>query len=173
MHAGALARSRYVPAMKTTRLIAVPALAGASLLALTGCIQLPPVGGTTTETQAPVTTAQPADPGTSEPGGQSEDLAGTSWTGDFNGQVTDVAFTLNEDGTVDFADWAGSAFDSPSDVWSMSGDTLELTVTQIQVDETGSDTFDVTMSGTAGDGSMSLSGQGTDGNTYELNASQD
>lgn len=150
--------------MKTTRLLAVPALAAASLLALTGCIQLPPVGGTTTETQAPDTSGDGASTG---------DLAGTSWTGDFNGQVTDVAFTLNEDGTVDFDDWAGDAFDSPGDVWSLSGDTLEMTITQISVDEAQSDTFDVSLSGTASDGSMSLSGQGTDGSTYELNATQD
>ena len=159
--------------MKTTRLLAVPALAAASLLALTGCIQLPPIGGGTTQTQAPVTgggteTEAPVTGG----GTQTGDLAGTSWTGDFNGQVTDIAFTLNEDGTVDFDDWAGDSFDSPGDVWSLSGDTLDMTVTQISVDETGSETFDVSLSGSVSGGSMSLSGQGTDGNTYELNASQ-
>ena len=54
--------------MKTTRLLAVPAIAPASLLALTGCIQLPPVGGgSTTETQAP-----------GDGGAGTVDLAGTS-----------------------------------------------------------------------------------------------
>lgn len=155
--------------MKTTRLLAVPALAGASLLALTGCIQLPPIGGAPVATQAPVVSG---DPGSGDPGAGTGDLAGTSWTGDFNGQVTDIAFTLNEDGTIDFADWAGSEFDSPGDVWTLSGDTLDMTITRISVDESGSETFDVSLSGTATDGSMSLSGEGTDGSTYELNATQ-
>ncbi len=151
--------------MKTTRLLAVPALAAASLLALTGCIQLPPMGGgTTTETEAP---------DTGDDGASTGDLAGTSWTGDFDGQVSGVAFTLNEDGTVDFDDWAGDQFDSPGDVWSLNGDTLDMTITQISVDEAQTETFDVSLSGTAADGSMSLSGQGTDGNTYELSATQD
>lgn len=156
----------YVQTMKTTRFLAVPALAAASLLALTGCIQLPPMGGgTTTETQAPVTGG---DGGT-----ESAELAGTSWTGDFNGQVTDVAFTLNEDGTIDFADWAGEEFDSPADVWSGDAGSVEITITQIKVDEESTETFDVTLSGTAADGAMSLSGEGTDGNAYEMSASQD
>ncbi|GEK81081.1 hypothetical protein [Agrococcus baldri] len=148
--------------MKKTRILALPAIAAASLLALTGCFQLPPVGGNGGTT----TTEEPSG------GTTSEDIAGTSWTGDFNGQVTGVAFTLNEDGTVDFDDWAGDSFDSPGDVWTQSGDTVELTVTQIRVDETSPETFDVTMSGTAADGTMSLTGEGTDGNTYELTATQ-
>lgn len=86
--------------------------------------------------------------------------------------MTGIAFTLNEDGTIDFDDWAGAPFDSPGDVWTLSGDTLDMTVTQISVDETGSETFDVSLSGTVSGSSMSLSGEGSDGNTYELNATQ-
>lgn len=142
--------------MKTTRILAVPALAAASLLALTGCIQLPPMGG-----------------GTGDSGVESVDLAGTSWTGDLNGQVTDIAFTLAEDGTIDFSNWAGEEFDSPGDVWALDGETLEITITQIKVDQTSDETFDVTLSGSAAGGSMSLTGEGTDGNSYDMTASQD
>ncbi|WAC66261.1 hypothetical protein OVA14_00170 [Agrococcus sp. SL85] len=154
--------------MKTSRMLAVPAIAAVSLLALTGCFQLPPMGGATTGTDA---TTEP-DGGSDDGSGDTADLAGTSWTGDFNGQVSDIAFTLNEDGTIDFSDWAGDTFDSPADVWSQDGDTIEMTITQISVDETGQESFDVTLSGSAADGSMELSGQGTDGGDYELSASQ-
>lgn len=157
--------------MKTSRMLAVPAIAAVSLLALTGCFQLPPMGGSGSNTGSGSST----DPGTGSDGGDSgdaADLAGTSWTGDFNGQVSDIAFTLNEDGTVDFSDWAGDQFDAPADVWSQDGDTIEMTITQISVDETGEESFDVTLSGSAADGSMELSGQGTDGGDYELSASQ-
>ena len=82
--------------MKTTKLLAVPALAAASLLALTGCIQMPPAtsgnsGNTGTDT------------GTDS--GATEDLAGTSWSGAIGGVVEPFGFTLNADGTVDITQW--------------------------------------------------------------------
>ncbi len=149
--------------MKTTRLLAVPALAAASLLALTGCIQLPPMGGgTTTETQAPVTGG---DGGT-----EAADLAGTSWTGAIDGVVDPLGFTLNEDGTVDITTWGDSdaTYDFPQDVWS--GDSSDLTVTITGLEEGA---FDLTVTGTADGGQMELSGEGTDGSSHTLSASQD
>lgn len=148
--------------MKTTRFLAVPALAAASLLALTGCIQLPPMGGgTTTETQAPVTGGD---------GTQSTDLAGTSWMGAIDGVVDPLGFTLNEDGTVDITTWGDSdeTYDFAQDVWS--GDASDLTVTITGLEEGA---FDLTVSGTAEGGQMDLSGEGTDGSSHTLVASQD
>ncbi|WP_405217276.1 hypothetical protein [Agrococcus sp. Ld7] len=147
--------------MKTSRILALPAVAAASLLVLTGCIQLPPIagsgGGTTTE---------PATDGGSTPA----ELAGTSWTGELEGVISPLGFTLNADGTVDITEWGstGQTYDSPGDVWS--GDASDLTVT-IQGIEEGA--FDLTASGTAEGGQMALSGQGTDGNDYTVTATQD
>jgi hypothetical protein len=143
--------------MKTTRLLAVPALAAASLLALTGCIQLPPIGGgTTTETQAPAT--------------GSGELEGTSWSGAIDGVVEPIAFTLNADGTVDITSWGGpdQTYDSPTDVWE--GDASEVSITITGLEEGA---FDATFTGSAADGSMELTGEGTDGGSYQLNATQD
>lgn len=153
--------------MKTTRLLAVPALAAASLLALTGCIQLPPVGGgTTTETQAPVTGG---DSGT-----ESGDLAGTTWTGTMGDEFATFTLVLAEDGTVDFPTWNDEPanFDSPGDVWEGDASDLSVTITQLQ-DQSGDEApFDVTFTGTAQDGQMQLQGDAPDG-TWELTASQD
>lgn len=143
--------------MKTTRLLAVPALAAASLLALTGCIQVPPVGGTGTGTE--VNTE-----------GEVVDLAGTAWTGAIPDVVDPIGFTLNEDGTVDITTWGDSdqTYDSPADVWS--GDSSDLTVTITGLEEGA---FDVTFSGTADGGQMELSGEGTDGSQHTLSATED
>ena len=147
--------------MKTTRFLAVPALAAASLLALTGCIQLPPMGGGTTETQAPVTGG--------DSGSESADLAGTSWMGAIDGVVDPIGFTLNEDGTVDITTWGDSdqTYDAPQDVWSGDASDLEVTITGL---EEGA--FDVTFTGTAEGGQMDLSGEATDGSSHTLVATQ-
>ena len=62
--------------MKKTRILALPAIAAASLLALTGCFQLPPVGGNGGDGGNGGTTQEPGNGGT-ETG---EDLAGTTST---------------------------------------------------------------------------------------------
>ncbi|MGM1028654.1 MAG: hypothetical protein ACQEWM_02140 [Actinomycetota bacterium] len=149
--------------MKTSRFLAVPALAAASLLALTGCIQLPPMGGgTTTETQAPVTGG---DSGT-----ESAELAGTSWMGAIDDVVDPIGFTLNEDGTVDITTWGSSdqSYDAPQDVWSGDASNLTVTITGLEEGE-----FDLTVSGTAEGGQMNLSGEGTDGSSHTLVATQE
>lgn len=151
--------------MKTTRILALPAIAAASLLALTGCFQLPPVGGTTT-TEAPgggTTTEEPAG------GASAEDLAGTSWTGAVDGVVDPLGFTLNADGSVDITQWGNTdqTYDFPQDQWSGDSSNLEVTITGL---EEGA--FDLTVSGTAEGGQMNLTGEGTDGNSYTLSATQ-
>lgn len=160
--------------MKTTRILALPAIAAASLLALTGCFQLPPVGGT------PTTQEQPDGGTTEEPGGEvmADDLAGTSWTGGELGpegnQFASMEFTLNADGTVDISDWnngEGGPFDSPADVWSGDSGNLTVTITQLRDQNTDDDPFDVTFTGTAAEGSMSLTGDGPDGG-WTLTATQ-
>lgn len=147
--------------MKTTKLLAVPALAAASLLALTGCIQMPPAtsgnsGNTGTDT------------GTDS--GATEDLAGTSWSGAIGGVVEPFGFTLNADGTVDITQWGDTdqQYDFPQDVWE--GDSSDLTVTITGLEEGA---FDLTVNGTAAGGAMDLSGEGTDGESYTLTATQD
>ncbi|WP_137756159.1 hypothetical protein [Agrococcus sp. SGAir0287] len=153
--------------MKTTRILALPAIAAAAVLTMTGCFQLP--GAPTTPN--PTTPAETG--GTSGGGGGTEsagDLAGTSWTGSTEVQP-DVAFTLNADGTVDFSSWGGDSFDSPADVWSGDAASVTITVTQI-VDQSSGESIDITYSGPAENGSMNLQGEGTDGNSYTLTATQ-
>ena len=147
--------------MKTTKLIAVPALAAASLLALTGCIQMPPAApGNDTGT----------DSGNGQGSSAAESLEGTSWTGGIDGVVAPFGFTLNADGTVDITQWGDTdqQYDSPQDVWE--GDSSDLTVTITGLEEGA---FDLTVTGSATDGQMDLSGEGTDGESYTLTATQD
>lgn len=157
--------------MNKTRILAVPAVAAASLLALTGCFQLPPAGNGGDQTTAPVETT-----GTGTDGGNggetSTDLAGSSWTGGELGPgFATLDFTLNADGTVDIETWNdGSGFNDPADVWS--GDASNLTLTITALGEQGSDErFDVTFTGTAENGQMNLTGQAPDGE-WTLTASQ-
>jgi hypothetical protein len=155
--------------MKTTRIVAVPALAAASLLALTGCFQLPPVGGTQT-------TEEPGGGTTQEPGGgtASDDLAGTSWSGELGPGFATMDFTLNADGTVDISDWNdgdGGPFDEDADVWSGDPSNLTVTITQLTDQNQDSESFDVTFTGTAEGGQMDLSGEAPDG-TWTLTATQ-
>ncbi|WP_306233581.1 hypothetical protein [Agrococcus beijingensis] len=141
--------------MKTTRFLALPAIAAASMLALTGCIQLPPVVGSSTGSQAPA--------------GEVEELAGSSWSGSMPGIADPFGFTLADDGTIDITVWgdSGQTYDSSADVWSGDTGDLEMTITGLE-----NDTFDVTLTGTAADGQMQLSGEGTNGTSYTLNATQ-
>ncbi|MBO1769847.1 hypothetical protein [Agrococcus sp. TF02-05] len=147
--------------MKTTKLIAVPALAAASLLALTGCIQMPPAApGNDTDT----------DTGNGSGSSAAESLDDTSWTGAIDGVVAPFGFTLNADGTVDITTWGDSdeTYDFPQDVWE--GDSSDLTVTITGLEE---GEFDLTVTGTAENGQMDLSGEGTNGSSYTLTATQD
>jgi hypothetical protein len=148
--------------MKTTKLLAVPALAAASLLALTGCIQMPP------STSGNSGTESGTDSGTGS--GATESLEGTSWSGGIDQVVAPFGFTLNADGTVDITQWGDSdqTYDSSADVWE--GDASDLTITITGLEEGA---FDLTVNGTADGGQMSLSGEGTDGNSYTLTATQD
>jgi hypothetical protein len=147
--------------MKTTKLIAVPALAAASLLALTGCIQMPPTtSGSSGDTGS--------DSGTDT--GTTAGLEGTSWSGGIDQVVAPFGFTLNADGTVDITQWGDTdqTYDSPADVWEGDESDLTVTITGLEQGE-----FDLTVTGTADGGQMDLSGEGTDGNTYTLTATQD
>lgn len=97
-------------------------------------------------------------------------LAGTTWTGS-DPMVADMTFTLDADGTVDFDDFNGDSFDSPSDVWVVVDGTLTLTVTEIQDREDGS-FVDIVYTGAADLASMQLSGVGSDGGSYALTVSR-
>lgn len=161
--------------MKKTRILAIPAVAAASLLALTGCFQLPPVGGTpggnggtTTE---PTTDGGGTEGGGTEDGSSAEDLAGTSWSGDLGPGFATFDFMLNSDGTIDITSWNdGSGFDEPADVWSGDSSNLSMTLTALR-DQDATESFDVTFTGTATDGAMNLTGDGPD-STWTLTASE-
>ncbi|WP_425844122.1 hypothetical protein [Agrococcus sp. TSP3-2-1] len=140
-----------------TKLIAVPAIAAASLLALTGCIQMPPP-----------TSGGSGDGGTGT--GTAGSLEGTSWSGGIDQVVAPFGFTLNADGTVDITQWgeSGETYDSPADVWDGDASDVTITITGLQPGN-----FGLTVTGTAEDGRMDLSGEGTNGSSYTLTATQD
>ena len=162
--------------MKKTRILALPAIAAASLLALTGCFQLPPVGGNGGNGGDGGnggnggTTQEPGNGGT-ETG---EDLAGTTWTGEMGpgSGFAELTFTLNPDGTVDISEWnGGEGFDSAADTWTGDSSNLSVTITQLQDQNSDSGAFDITFTGTAADGQMNLVGRGPDGE-WQLTATQ-
>lgn len=146
--------------MKTTRMLALPAIAAAAVLSMTGCFQLP--GAPTTN---PTTTTTPTDGGGG--GGETVDLAGTTWSGtDEAGNP--LAFTLAADGTVDFETFGnGGPYDEASDTWSVNGTTFEMYVSNI------SDIGGLTYTGTAATGSMQLTGVDDNGGTgYDVTITQ-
>lgn len=159
--------------MKTTRILALPAIAAASLLALTGCFQLPPPGGDGDTSPEPGNSGATQEPGN---GGATAgaDLAGTTWSGSIGDGFANFQILLNEDGTVDFLDWndGESSFDSPGDVWSGDASNLTMTVTDLQDQNAGGEPFDVTFTGTAENGQMDLTGQAPDGE-WSLTATQE
>ncbi|SDH22191.1 hypothetical protein [Agrococcus jejuensis] len=129
--------------MKTSRLLALPAIAAAAVLTMTGCFQLP--GAPT----SPGTTT-PADGGSGD--GASTELAGTSWSGGDGGNT--MSFTLNADGSIDFSEWNDQGgFDVPEDTWVVSGSDVTLTITTNE--------GNLVYTGPAATGSMSLTGSGT------------
>lgn len=128
--------------MKTMRLLALPAIAAAAVLTMTGCFQLP---GAPTN---PGSTA-PAESGGS---GATLDLAGTTWSGTDGGNT--MTFTLNADGTIDFSSWNSEGdFDVPQDTWVVSGSDVTLTIS--------SNSGNLVYTGAAATGSMSLTGSET------------
>lgn len=134
--------------MKTTRLLAVPAIAAAALLTMTGCFQLP---GAPTNNPG-TTTAPTTEGGTGGSEQGSVDLAGTSWSG--GDGFNTMTFTLNGDGTIDFTEWnEQGGFDVPEDTWTVSGSEVTMTITTTE--------GDLVFTGPAATGSMSL--PGTDG----------
>ncbi|WP_413316320.1 hypothetical protein AA0Z99_07135 [Agrococcus sp. 1P02AA] len=146
--------------MKKTRILALPAVAAVSLLALTGCFQAPPIGGTTpdtstedsgTETEEGTETQAPDD-------GASVDLTDTAWSGtDSAGNTMDLV--LEADGTVLLNDWNEQNWDEPSDTWVVDGDQITIFISGIQ------DIQSLEYTGTAELGTMNLSG--VDGNGDE------
>lgn len=151
--------------MKTSRIVVLPALAAASLLALTGCFQLPPVGGNpggSDETTAPSTDG--GDTG-SDTGGD-VDLAGTSWSGtDAAGNEMDLV--LEEDGTVLLNNWNDENWDEATDTWEVSGGEFTMFISGIREIQS------LEYTGPAAEGEMQLTGVDGNGDEgYDLTLTQ-
>jgi len=149
--------------MNLSRIAGATALGAAAILTLAGCIQLPSPQSPTTTTP---TTTEPgtSSPATSEPAADPADaLVDTQWSGTAQGgnSAIDVTFTFQEDGTLYITAWSGQTdtpYDDPTDTWSLNGQTLELTLSNIQeierIDLTGTYTgaSPIQMTGTDGVG---------------------
>lgn len=97
--------------MKMSRLIAVPALAAATVLALAGCFGTPTPTATT---------------GGSTGTDTSIELAGTSWSGtDSVGDFT--VFEFESDGSVNVT-YNQQEFDEATDTWELNGTALTVIV---------------------------------------------
>lgn len=97
--------------MNMSRLIAVPALTAATVLALAGCFGTPTPTATT---------------GGSTGGDTSIELAGTSWSGtDSVGDFT--VFDFEDDGTVNVT-YNDQQFDEATDTWELNGTALTVVV---------------------------------------------
>lgn len=151
-----------------TRTLTITALASAGLLLLAGCAsddEAPDASEpATSDSAAPSASAAPV-PSEITPGATAEMLAGTSWTGTADA-VAEVTFTLNPDGTVDFESFNGEPFDTPTDVWSVDGDTFSLTLSQLQA-PTGA-VVDIVYAGTAATGGMELVGDDGAGTPFTM-----
>lgn len=161
-----------VDAMKMSRILAVPAIAAAALMTMTGCFQLP--GSTPTDpgtsdpgTSDPGTT----DPGTTDPGTeQGGELAGTTWSGNMGEEP--VTMTFDQDGTVNLDEWNGSSFDDATDVWSVEGTSVTIYIGGIYSTD-GASAEGVTFVGELSDGQMSLQGTADGGDSgFTLDISQ-
>lgn len=160
--------------MKKTRILALPAVAAVSLLALTGCFQLPPVGGTTTDTSTEDTGSEDTGSEGTDSGAESEapeegasvELAGTAWSGsDSAGNAMDLV--LEEDGTVLLNDWNGENWDEPSDTWVVEGDQITMFISGIREIQS------LEYTGTAALDTMSLTGVDGNGDSgYDLTLTQ-
>jgi hypothetical protein len=138
---GEYAQSANVTLMTIRRTLATASAALLLLVSLTACFGLPglPGGG------------NPG--GEPEPGGGSEatDLVGTNWSGtDSDGDFW--AFEFQEDQTVAFT-FNEDSYDDATDVWSLSGDDLHISIAFTD----GEATFDGTY--TAGASSIDLAGK--------------
>lgn len=97
--------------MNKSRLIAVPAITAATVLALAGCFGTP----------APTTTT-----GGNAGNDNSIELVGTSWSGtDSVGDFT--VFEFEGDGTVNVT-YNEQEFDESTDTWELNGSALTVTV---------------------------------------------
>ena len=148
--------------MKNARIFGATAVAAFALASLTGCFNLPGTTPTTVPGTDPGT-----DPGTEQPQEGGTEVAGTTWSGTDSAGNT-MTFTLNQDGSLDIADWnGGGPYDDPADTWSVNGGNIELYVSNIE--EIGG----ITYSGPAATGSMNLTGAADlGGSTYTLTLTQ-
>lgn len=157
----------------------MPVLVAVGMLAVAGCSasdepETSAPASSAPASDAPSTSASPEAPSSESPapdapeivpGATAEALAGTSWFGTAEG-VAEVTFTLNADGTVDFASFNGQPYDSPTDVWSVDGETFSLTISQLQ--SPAGAVADIVFTGTSATGGMELVGDDGSGTTYPM-----
>jgi hypothetical protein len=164
------------------RTLALPAIAALGLLSLAGCgAEAEPDSSAAPASSAAVSaTAEPSAPESSAPtapsaapeivpGATEETLTGTSWFGTAAG-VAEMTFTLAADGTVDFTSFNGEPYDTPTDVWSVEGDTISITISQLQAPSGA--VADIVFTGPAATGGMELVGDDGSGATYAMTIAQ-
>ena len=106
--------------MKTLHKASLPALGILAAIALTGCSLLSP--STPTDPSTAPTTAAPTV--------TVDDLNDTSWAGT-DSEGTDTTFTFHEGGSTAVS-FSGNDYDDPGDTWALVGNTLTITIYNVE-----------------------------------------
>jgi hypothetical protein len=103
--------------MNTLHKVSLPALGLLAAFVLAGCSFLTPT---------PTPTTEP----TTEPTVTVEDLNDTSWAGT-DSQGTATTFTLHTGGSTAVS-FSGNEYDDPGDTWALDGNTLTITIYNVE-----------------------------------------
>ncbi|CAN5475510.1 hypothetical protein BH09ACT4_BH09ACT4_06260 [soil metagenome] len=129
--------------MTTLHKASLPVLGLLAAFALAGCSLLTPA--TPTVTNAPETPAAPTVSVT--------DFNDTDWAGT-DSEGTDTTFTFHEGGSTAVS-FSGNPYDDPGDTWAINGETLTITI--YNVENVGDATYTGTVTNAAGPIDLALS----------------
>jgi hypothetical protein len=104
--------------MNTLHKASLPALGLLAAFVLAGCSLLSPP------------TPQPTTPPVEEETVTVEDLNDTSWAGT-DSEGTDTTFTFHEGGSTAVS-FSGNEYDDPGDTWALDGNTLTITIYNVE-----------------------------------------
>jgi hypothetical protein len=105
--------------MNTLHKASLPALGLVAAFVLAGCSLL-----------SPTPPAQPTTPPVDETTVTVEDLNDTNWAGT-DSEGTDTTFSFHEGGSTAVS-FSGNEYDDPGDTWALDGNTLTITIYNVE-----------------------------------------